>query len=161
MRRGLIHSVELAQKEFENAKALIACVELQEVRLSRFKFISSLDDRSQPDGQIEISSTSRSNPTIAGSAFRISFDLGLQGHQEGILIIDITARIEAIYSVPEDKTFSAAQMKAFSRSNGMLNIWPYWREYVQAATQRAGLAPLTLPLFRVRSQPAKLVHERR
>jgi preprotein translocase subunit SecB len=31
--------------------------------------------------------------------------------------------------------------------NGIYNIWPYWREYVQTTTSRLGLPPLTLPVL--------------
>jgi len=36
---------------------------------------------------------------------------------------------------------------AFGRLNGIYNVWPYWREYVQSASVRAGLPPVTLPLM--------------
>jgi preprotein translocase subunit SecB len=83
----------------------------------------------------------------------ILFDLGIQGHHGEISVIEINATLEAIYSVPSGSSFTDLQIQSFARSNGMLNVWPYWREYVQAATQRAGLAPLTLPLFRVTHKP--------
>lgn len=149
MRRGLVHFVELNREQFNSVRALIACVELQSVRFSRFSFISHLEARTDPDGEIEISSSSRSTPAIKDGILNITFDLGIQGHQKDVLVMSIGARIEVQYSVPKEQTFDAIQMKVFARSNGMLNVWPYWREYVQAATQRAGLAPLTLPLFRI------------
>jgi len=155
VRRGVTHFVALGREEFDSAKALITCVELLHVTFSRFKFTSHLEARTEPEGQIELASSSRLSPSIKEGLFTITYDLGVQGFQGDILIIDVGARIEALYSVPKDKSFGDAQMKAFARSNGMLNVWPYWREYVQTATQRAGLAPLTLPLFRVLQKQKK------
>ena len=155
MRRSLVHFVELSREELDGARALIACVELESVRLSRFKFVSDLEARPTPNGEVELSSSSRSEPILGADKLRINFDLGLKGHQENALIIDMSARIEAIYSVPKEHGFTLEQCKSFAKSNGMLNVWPFWREYAQAATIRAGLAPLTLPLFRVIHKPMK------
>jgi hypothetical protein len=35
---------------------------------------------------------------------------------------------------------------AFGKMNGIHNVWPYWREYVQSVSTRVGFPPLTLPL---------------
>ena len=35
---------------------------------------------------------------------------------------------------------------AFGKMNGIHNIWPYWREYVQSTVARIGLPPLVIPL---------------
>jgi hypothetical protein len=149
VRRSLVHFAELDKEQFSAAKALIACVELRSVRFTRFSFTSNLGARTDPEGNIEVSSSSRSTQTIDSGFLKITYDLGIQGHQEDVLIMNIGARIEVLYAVPEEQSFNDSQMKAFARSNGMLNVWPYWREYVQSSTQRAGLASLTLPLFRV------------
>ena len=36
---------------------------------------------------------------------------------------------------------------AFGKMNGIHNVWPYWREYVQSVSTRAGMPPVTLPLM--------------
>lgn len=41
----------------------------------------------------------------------------------------------------------------FSRTNGMMHLWPYLRAYVQTASAQLGLVPLTLPVFRVQATP--------
>ena len=40
----------------------------------------------------------------------------------------------------------------------MMNIWPYWREFVQSSSVRMGLPPLPVPLFHV-AQLEKLIPE--
>ncbi len=162
--RGLVHTVELDGKSFAAARAVIACAELESVRIIRSKFSSSL--HSVPVSEVELAtSTSRTTETKDGAALIISLDLGLRGYREDDLLLDVSARIEAQYSVPEESVFSSFQLRSFARANGMLNVWPYWRDFVQSSVQRAGLPSLTLPLFRVlnrrltptvRSEPAPL-----
>jgi hypothetical protein len=36
---------------------------------------------------------------------------------------------------------------AFGKMNGIHNVWPYWREYVQSVSMRAGFPPVALPLM--------------
>lgn len=40
----------------------------------------------------------------------------------------------------------------------MMNVWPYWREFVQSSSVRMGLPPFPVPLFHV-AQLEKLVPE--
>jgi preprotein translocase subunit SecB len=46
----------------------------------------------------------------------------------------------------EDKHF-----KAFAQFNGMYNLWPYIREYVQSLVGKMGLPPIVLPVMTVPS----------
>lgn len=60
--------------------------------------------------------------------------------------VEITATYEVILSAEEELTKEFLEI--YSEINVHLNTWPYFRELVQSMTQRAGLPPLTLPLFR-------------
>lgn len=63
-----------------------------------------------------------------------------------------TLHIEALfvvqYHVPSFEGLSRANIDAFGKLNGVYNVWPYWREYVQSVAVRMGLPPLTVPVFR-------------
>jgi preprotein translocase subunit SecB len=66
---------------------------------------------------------------VAGDALKISAEFALE------------------YSVSESPigiTDEAAS--AFGKMTGIHNVWPYWREYVQSVSVRAGFPPLVLPL---------------
>lgn len=147
MRRSLEHTVELDHKAFTAARSIMASAELQQVRLSRFHFSSNLDEARNKEA--DLSSSRRFSWKTDGSKLVIFFDLAIKGHQEDVTIVEVSAKIEATYEIPKESELSEFAIRSFAKSNGMLNVWPFWREYVQAATQRAGLAPLTLPLFRV------------
>lgn len=60
-------------------------------------------------------------------------------------------RIEAEYCLQYRLSSFADVRKqhidAFGRLNGLYNAWPYWREFVQSATVRMGLPPLTIPVL--------------
>jgi hypothetical protein len=47
---------------------------------------------------------------------------------------------------------SKEDLDAFAPATATFNVWPYFREFVQSATCRMGLPPLTLPFFRMSQQ---------
>ncbi|NLF07408.1 MAG: hypothetical protein GX594_05435 [Pirellulaceae bacterium] len=59
----------------------------------------------------------------------------------------IAAELILRYSLDATDGFDEEHINAFGRLNGIHNVWPYWREYVQSTTVRLGLPPLTLPLM--------------
>jgi preprotein translocase subunit SecB len=58
-------------------------------------------------------------------------------HVEATLCV--TYKMESLAGLQQDN------LDAFGKMNGVYNLWPYWREYVQSTTTRLGLPPLTLP----------------
>jgi len=151
LRRSLIHTVELDGKAFAAARAVIACAEVESIRITRSKFGSRIHMSEAP--QVELTTSSKTEELIAGGKLTIFLDLSLRGLKGEEVWLEIAARIEAQYSLPDDATFTAFQLKSFARANAMLNVWPYWRDFVQSTVQRAALPPLTLPLFRVIHKP--------
>jgi hypothetical protein len=63
--------------------------------------------------------------------------------------IRIEARFVIVYSLTSLDNLNADSFNAFGEGNGIYNVWPYWREFVQSTTVRMGLPPLTLPVYRV------------
>jgi preprotein translocase subunit SecB len=61
----------------------------------------------------------------------------------------IEARFVVTYQVRSDEGLNQSNYDAFAERNGIYNVWPYWREFVQSMTARMGLPPLTIPVFRV------------
>ncbi len=51
------------------------------------------------------------------------------------------------YSIDKNIPISEELAAAFGKMNGIHNVWPYWREYVQSASTRVGIPPITLPLM--------------
>lgn len=144
----MINNVEMLDRQtHELVKGLIACANLKSIKFVKFNVSVEL-----PHGiaeEIELSTSGRSAGQKGENGMSLTFDLRLEGSKGQTRIITIAGRISAEYDLPEDANPTPAQIKAFAKTNGMLNVWPYWREFVQAATLRAGLPPLTMPLFRV------------
>jgi len=67
-------------------------------------------------------------------------------------IYRVVARYRAQKAWPEDV------LNDFMRSNAMIHLWPYARNFVQTASAQLGLIPILLPPFRVsaRSEPHDL-----
>lgn len=66
-------------------------------------------------------------------------------------------RIEALfvlqYEIDSFEGLRKRNIDAFGELNGLYNVWPYWREYVQATVVRMGFPPLTIPVFRPIARP--------
>jgi preprotein translocase subunit SecB len=67
--------------------------------------------------------------------------------QNSSIKIDATFLLLYLFSTEQD--FEPRCYEYFAQVNGALNAWPYWREFVQSATSRAGLPGVIVPLFRV------------
>ena len=61
--------------------------------------------------------------------------------------LQIDADFALDYSVEKSIPITDEVATAFGRMNGIHNVWPYWREYVQSMSMRVGLPPITLPLM--------------
>lgn len=63
-------------------------------------------------------------------------------------LMELDASFLLIYSIPSDLKIEDRCFQYFADVNGPYNAWPYWRELVQTATGRVGLAGVTVPVFR-------------
>jgi hypothetical protein len=91
-------------------------------------------------------------------AVRVQFTLNGKPVGGGKNFLSILATFRLLYesTEPEEsdlRTFPKDQMDAFIHTNAVHNAWPYWREFAQNLTVRAGLPPLTLPLLKLRKAP--------
>jgi hypothetical protein len=152
------NTVVLDRATMEEARALMRCADLDSVRFVKFGLTLNPEGY-RPMGEIDVSTQSKITSELEVGEMRLYFDLRVKGRREDDVLLDIAGRLEAIYKLPPDESPTANQIKAFAKSNGMLNVWSYWREFVQSATTRAGLAPLTLPLFRIVPVPAKILEK--
>ena len=62
--------------------------------------------------------------------------------------LEIRAEYWLLYSVAPVEGLTPDNIKAFGDLNGVYNVWPYWREYVQSTVTRMGMPPLPIPVFR-------------
>lgn len=67
------------------------------------------------------------------------------------LSINVTFMLVYEYLVkggPTEREFDK-YLRAFSNVNGVFNVWPYFREFVQTTTTRMGVPAYILPTYRV------------
>ncbi len=155
MRGSLNHIIDIDQATFETVRPLILCAELQSVRLTKCKMDTKPPKASDDAGNVSMALITMARGQRVGEKIHCSFSFKLNAIHESADAkpLEISLMLEATYTVPSERTFSSKQINAFATTNGMLNVWPYWREFVQSITGRAGLPPLTLPLFRIRIVP--------
>jgi hypothetical protein len=61
--------------------------------------------------------------------------------------VQITGEFGLTYIIQKIDSFSDEIVTAFAKMNGIYNIWPYWREYVQSTVARLCFPPMTVPLM--------------
>lgn len=66
-------------------------------------------------------------------------------------LMSLTATFSIVYTMPSDIEIEDVCYEYFAEVNGPYNCWPYWRELVQTATGRVGLAGVTVPVYRPRA----------
>ena len=77
-------------------------------------------------------------------------------------LLRVTAEFILDYRVDESLTgIPDEAATAFGKMNGIHNIWPYWREYVQSTSMRAGFPPIAIPLMTVGSMLAHYARRKR
>jgi hypothetical protein len=62
--------------------------------------------------------------------------------------LEIRAEYWLLYSLSNTEGLREENFRAFADLNGVYNVWPYWREYVQSTVARMGMPPLPIPVFR-------------
>ncbi len=70
-------------------------------------------------------------------------------------VVRVDAWYEIDYRLHPGYEPSARAIRAFKDGNVIFNSWPYFREYLQDATQRMGLPGFTAPFFRIEPAPEK------
>lgn len=75
--------------------------------------------------------------------------------QEGEPAVWVRAVYELTYSLPQGFSATRSELNTFAQTNGVFNVWPYWREFVQSMFVRMNLPPLVLPVFRLAEHPPR------
>ena len=61
----------------------------------------------------------------------------------------VEAKFTILYELADLHAHSDDQIVAFSKTNGVFNAWPYWREYLHSTCARIGIAPTTVPALTI------------
>jgi len=104
----------------------------------------------------QLSITHRSRASRTGTTLHVTIDVHVHTQGDsGDPTIDISSVFLLTYEIGESHQFEQINLDAFASLNGMFNLWPYVREFVQSMTVRMGLPALTLPVYRPPTDNAK------
>ncbi len=141
-------------------KALIAKVEIEGVRL--VEATAKTQARSLPDtGAVELRTTQKakiSEQHDDGTFFVVATMRArlVSDEAKRTPLVSVTTSFELQYHLPQDFPVDADMLATFAETNGIFNIWPYWREFVQSLVARMGLPPVMLPVLRGRDVMKKV-----
>lgn len=134
-------------------------VDLQAVVVKSADLDASFDPLNLPE-QLTLESGYRSTYTLGNSAdgkrrvdVTIEFKFlckepDAEDGEPGETALSLTSTFVLVYALREDIDIEAECFSHFANLNGAYNAWPYWREFVQSATTRAGMPGVIVPLFR-------------
>jgi len=69
--------------------------------------------------------------------------------------LEVLAQFEVRWGVRDPGALSQEDLQTFCDFNPIVNVWPFWREYLQSQTGRMGVPPMVLPVLRVPRNPAE------
>jgi hypothetical protein len=155
----------------QSLKALIAVAEIRSIRLVEVNAASRLPPLTQPvelNAKLEIKtsvSERREDGMFSVLAVidtklsrTLPFDSPEQSDAPGTQpepFVSVRAGFELQYKLPEDFTPEAKDLDEFARTNGLFNVWPYFREFVQNTSSRMNLPTFVLPLLRIDQRPQR------
>ena len=67
------------------------------------------------------------------------------GSESRSLAFQLEAEFLLDYTINSFDGITEEELDAFGKMNGIYNVWPYWRQYVQTTTVSMGFPVLTLP----------------
>lgn len=135
-------------------------VELKEVKLLMSEF-SQLPTADQGEKLFDIDRTVRveanreKNMIVVFPSFELKGYSDIEKAKHNKPFLKIRAMFALVYEAKDLSELSDKAFDSFGHANGVYNAWPYWREFVQNVTTRMGLPSLTIPVFRIVSQPPK------
>ncbi len=132
------------------ALSLASKVEIGGVRLLASNVKSNLDEN---PGSLQVgfafgteTKVNRENNGILVHA-HLKVEATSNGDTPDNVRLHIAAKFALNYTASSLDGVSDESLDAFGKVNGIHNVWPYWREYVQSTVGRLGLPPLILPIL--------------
>ena len=89
----------------------------------------------------------RESNKIAVRAFLMVRANTADGSESRSLAFQLEAEFLLDYAINSFDGITEEELDAFGKMNGIYNVWPYWRQYVQTTTVSMGFPALTLPVL--------------
>jgi hypothetical protein len=145
-------TVQRSKELAEKASAVADRVQILEIRLLESRTEQRGFDE-DPPSRIVTKIHVETNADVENNRIEVVPHFFLMVKRQNASPEDYFVRIEARFAISyilnSSENLSQENYDAFGERNGVFNVWPYWREFVQSTTVRMGLPPLTVPVFRV------------
>lgn len=122
---------------------------LESLRVTAGSFSLSTDIHGYPEDPLDVSA----HALFSAKENRVTSDIRFRYREAPEFLkdegrgIEIFERFELVYQYIHEGDLSQENAELFGKVNGIYNVWPYWREFVQSMTARLSLPPLTMPLI--------------
>lgn len=138
--------------KLEKVQKVAKTVSIEEVKLLSF---SGYGLHTLPNGGLEIKFAYSTETRAEEQKIFVLAQLSVSGfvaeekeEKDSKPCMKIEADYVIVYESEKADTFSEEELEAFGEFNGVYNIYPYWREFIQNSVARMGLPPLMLPTLR-------------
>jgi preprotein translocase subunit SecB len=145
-----------AAKKMQLASAIASRIQIKDVKIVETSARQSLR-RGELPTRLELSVNTDASLDLEAAVISVDVRCTLASRyaepesdaQSSPLSVVAVFRLE--YAVDSVDGITGDGIDAFGEVNGVYNVWPYWREYVQSILVRMGLPRLTIPVFRPKS----------
>lgn len=130
---------------------LIAKIEIEEVALLGASVKRSIRSADETEARIQLNKRAslleRSDDGRFYVQAEIEFSIEASGSEQPA--VSIHTAFELTYRHPSDLEVTSQVLQEFAEINGVFNVWPYWREFIQSTMARMNLPVITIPVFRL------------
>jgi preprotein translocase subunit SecB len=140
-----------APNSLERAAKIVPFVELKDIFMLEGDFFRSrefLDEAKSVDLKFDIS-TKVTDYDKKHLEIGVHLLLSSTDCKTDVKHFQVRASYCLTYDISPKGRITKKDREAFGAVNGVYNCWPYWREFVQSATLRLNLPPLTLQVLRI------------
>jgi preprotein translocase subunit SecB len=134
---------------------IIKAVQLREIRLVEANCKTRIRSVQEAgDVEVRLDWSARLKEKEPDNSFVIAPSLDLQivpkgAKEETLPLVWMRVGFEATYRLPDGLRATRRELRDFAQINGIFNVWPYWREFIQNMFARMNLPPFFLPVYRI------------
>jgi len=140
--------IEQNAEHVQERAEFISHAELSAIRMTQF---SASRAGAQPEaGPIELAMkhrTEKGESPEGQQVFLVDIDVRAMTGEAEPAVFEVKTRFEVEYKLAPGFVPSEVQLQAFMDGNAAFHCWPFFREFVQSATQRMGLTVPPMPML--------------
>ena len=131
---------------------LIAKIEIEEVALLEASVKRSIRSADETEARIQLNKRASLLERSDDGRFYVQAEIEFSiveasGSEQPA--VSIHTAFELTYRHPSDLEVTSQVLQEFAEINGVFNVWPYWREFIQSTMARMNLPVITIPVFRL------------